>query len=143
MTISFTVYGTPRPQGSMRQFYIKTPYGREARMTSDNRKLKPWRQEIAETALTVAGNRELRLSNEAALYARLVFYFERPKSVKPKKRPDMTVKPDVDKLTRAVFDALKGILYRDDALIVSVMAEKQYGTPERVEIALDTIPLCI
>lgn len=139
--VKFTVFGCPRPQGSMRAFRHKTT-GAIVNIP-DNTKTRPWKQEIAETALTVAGNQELRLRNAAGLYARLTFYFARPKSVPEKKRRDMTVKPDVDKLVRAVFDALKGVLYRDDALIVSVMAEKVYGLPERVEIVLDTIPLTL
>jgi hypothetical protein len=41
--------------------------------------------------------------------------------------PEHVVKPDLDKLVRAVGDALTGILYRDDAQIVSLNASKRFA----------------
>ena len=35
--------------------------------------------------------------------------------------------PDLDKLTRAVLDALTGVLYNDDRQVVKIEAFKQYG----------------
>jgi Holliday junction resolvase RusA-like endonuclease len=49
------------------------------------------------------------------------------------------VKPDVLKLARAVEDALTGILYRDDAQIVTEVLRKRYGDPPRVEIRLSPV----
>ena len=43
MSISFFVPGVPQPQGSSRAFTTKT--GR-AYVTSDNAKLKPWREAV-------------------------------------------------------------------------------------------------
>jgi Holliday junction resolvase RusA-like endonuclease len=45
----------------------------------------------------------------------------------------------VDKLQRAVFDSLKGILYVDDGQVVDILAPtgKFYGLPERVEIIIE------
>lgn len=135
--ISFTVYGTPKPQGSTRAFIPKG--WKRAIITTDNKKLKPWRQEISGIASMQVANRELILSNDAPRYIDLKFYFQRPKSAK--NREGMIVKPDIDKLVRGVLDSLTGILFRDDSLIVSVKAEKHYGVPERVEVTLDTIPI--
>ncbi len=64
------------------------------------------------------------------------FYFERPKSASLKSRPGMTVKPDGDKLVRAVFDAMTGTVVTDDAQFVDIHARKFYGIPERVEITI-------
>ena len=64
----------------------------------------------------------------------LAFYFSRPKSVSYKKRPDHTVKPDIDKLIRAVLDALTGIFYADDAQVDELYVTKMYGDPPRVEV---------
>ena len=69
----------------------------------------------------------------------LRFYFSRPPSVKPGKRPGMTTKPDIDKTVRAIFDSLKGILIHDDAQVVELHACKRYrkpDEPERVEIEI-------
>lgn len=129
--IKLIVYGTPRPQGSTRGF-IPKGWNRPI-ITTDNKKLKPWRQEVSGAAadLNVAP-----FEAHVPLAIRLDFYFDRPKSSSIKKRPGMTVKPDGDKLVRAIFDSLKGILYDDDAQIVSHRARKHYGGPERVEIEL-------
>lgn len=115
----------------MKAFYVKS-LGR-AVLTSDNKKLKPWRQEVSGAAadLNIAA-----FAEHVPLVMRLNFYFDRPASVSAKKRPAMTVKPDGDKLVRAIFDSLKGILYHDDAQVVDHRAYKHYGGPERVEIEL-------
>jgi crossover junction endodeoxyribonuclease RusA len=58
----------------------------------------------------------------------------RPKSL-PKRVTHMTKKPDIDKLIRAVLDALKGVAWCDDSQVVSVYASKRYGQPGcKVEI---------
>ena len=54
------------------------------------------------------------------------FYVPRPKSL-PKKICYATKKPDVDKLLRNILDALKGIIWTDDAQVVSVRADKHYA----------------
>lgn len=129
--VKLTVYGTPRPQGSTKAFIPKN--WKRAIITTDNKKLKPWRQEVtgAAAALNVVA-----FGEHVPLAIRLNFYFDRPASVSAKKRPAMTVKPDGDKLVRAVFDSLKGVLYHDDAQIVDHRSRKYYGGPERVEIEL-------
>jgi len=128
--IQFTVYGTPRPQGSMRAF--ANPKGKFPIVTSDNRKLKPWRQQLSGEAVSLGVP---KFERDAALELRVDFYFARPPSV-PKKRKRPTVKPDGDKCLRAIADALKGILIEDDAQIVDWHGRKFYGQPERVEISL-------
>jgi len=131
IALSFTVYGKPAPQGSMKAFRNK--YTGRAMLTSDNKLLKPWRQEVAQTAMLF-----WKQSFDVAtpVQVELDFYFARPKSASVKRRPGMTVKPDVDKLVRAIFDALTGIVIHDDSQIVNVTARKHYGDPERVEIQI-------
>lgn len=131
--VEFTVYGTPRPQGSMRSFF--KPGMRFPVVTTDNTKLKPWRQEIAATAIAL--NAE-QFSQHEPLVVTLAFYFARPKSI-PKRRIHHTVKPDIDKLIRAVFDSLKGIVLHDDSQVVKVVPVKYYGSPERVEVKIEAL----
>ena len=54
-----------------------------------------------------------------ALVATFTFIFQRPPSVSAKKRPFHTVKPDLDNLIKGVKDALRGVVYHDDAMIVA------------------------
>ena len=71
---------------------------------------------------------------DGAVAIELTFSFIRPKSVKEKKRPHMTVKPDIDKLTRAVLDALTHHAYDDDCQVVSLNVVKLYGEEEYIRI---------
>lgn len=124
--LSFTVWGTAVPQGSMRGFVR----GKHVVVTSDNVKLKPWRQELAGTAMAAAAQQNFTpIARPNAAWLIVSFFFERPKSVK--KTLEKTTKPDLDKLLRAVKDALKGIAYDDDSQVTRVVMEKQYGTPAR------------
>ena len=125
----FTIYGRPEPQGSTRSFVRN---GKIA-TTSDNKKLKPWRQQLSDTVFVESGCCPYVGKGLEPITLTLDFYFQRPKSA-PKKRTANTVKPDVDKLARACLDALTGIVYQDDAQVVAVTARKHYGLPERCEI---------
>lgn len=131
--IRLTIYGHPVPQGSSRAF---TPKGwKRPIITSASPNLKPWRQAISETAQAVVSDGAEAFHPEIPLFVQMDFYLERPKSA-PRKRVRPTVKPDGDKLVRAVFDGCTGILFGDDAQIVDHRARKFYGVPERVEITI-------
>lgn len=133
-TVRFTVYGKPVPQGSAKAFYVKS-LGR-AVITSDNKNLKPWRQQLSDTAMSL---RVPCLPREKAVEVGLVFYFERPKST-PKSRIYPTVKPDLDKLIRSILDSCTGIIFTDDSQVVRfTRIEKHYGLPERVEIQIGEV----
>ena len=41
--------------------------------------------------------------------------------------PPQGKNPDLDSTAKAWFDALNGVVYRDDALIVRISPEKRYG----------------
>jgi Holliday junction resolvase RusA-like endonuclease len=106
-------------------------------LTSDNSNLKPWRQQVGQCAL------EARVKAVDCLAWKgipvnvdVVFYLYRPKSAK---KSDIcpTRKPDIDKLGRAVLDALTGILFDDDSQVCDMRLTKAYGTPERTEITVD------
>lgn len=125
--IEFTVFGIAAPQGSLRG------YNRGGRvvLVSDNPKTRPWREMVAWEA-----GEALRASGafEGPVWLRLAFHLPRPKSC-PKSRIRPSVKPDVDKLSRAVMDAITiAGLWRDDAQVVSLSAMKLYteGEPRLV-----------
>ena len=130
--ISFTVLGRPAPQGSMKSFG-------KGRMGCDNPRTLPWRQQVGWSALEARAKAGICApwAKEVAVSVNCVFYFARPKSAKKREYP--TVKPDRDKLERAIGDALTGVLYMDDSQWVDGHATKLYGLPERVEISVEVI----
>ncbi|KKN03821.1 hypothetical protein LCGC14_1103940 [marine sediment metagenome] len=126
-SFSTFVRGIPAPQGSKRAFIT----GDRAVVVDANPKtLKDWRAAVA-----------FRLQSEwhgppldGALHVELNFALLRPKSVSEKRRPSPTVKPDLDKLERAVLDALTGIVIVDDALVVELHSTKEYSDEAGVSI---------
>lgn len=131
-SMAFTVYVKPQPQGSAKAFVR----GGHAVITSDNKKLTPFRNEVTAVVLKAcrdAGCQIPLAGKHEPVAIKLAFYFEKPPSV-PKRRVGMVFKPDADKLVRSVFDSLTGVLFADDAQVIELAARKAYGTPERVEI---------
>ena len=131
--LTFVVYGKPEPQGSTKAF-IPRGWKRPV-ITSDNKKMKPWRQQVAGTAINVPGM-VLWKKKQGGIAMNLRFVFMRPASL-PKFWTIANKKPDADKLQRAIFDALTGITYEDDSMVVSLVVEKVYGTRECVEIGIE------
>ena len=60
----------------------------------------------------------------------LLFQYEMPK----RRKLFCNKRPDIDNLLKAVFDALNGVLYRDDAIILKVSAKKAYGEENKIMI---------
>ena len=63
----------------------------------------------------------------------LLFIFNKPKTVK---RSEPFVRPDLDKLIRAVLDGLTGVAYEDDQQVVRLTAQKAYGETEGVYVKI-------
>lgn len=125
MKISFAVPGTPAPQGSKRAFVVA---GR-AVMAEANQATKPWRASVAAAAAEAmpGGPR----SDPAIV--ELQFAFARPRGhfgkrgLRPSAPTYKATKPDVDKLARAVLDAITGVVIRDDAQVVQLTASKLFA----------------
>ena len=120
--IEIAVRGEPRPQGSHRAFMV----GGKPRITDSNRRLAQWRDLVALAAQGVAPPELI----EAPVRVEIEFSLKRPKSL-PKRVPDSchVKKPDLDKLTRAILDAITGVVVRDDSQVVEIAASKRYGVP--------------
>jgi hypothetical protein len=58
---------------------------------------------------------------------------KKPKTVT---RNEPHIRPDIDKLVRAVLDGLTDVVYRDDEQVTSLTAVKQYGEQEGVWIRI-------
>jgi crossover junction endodeoxyribonuclease RusA len=127
--LEVTVDGIPVPQGSFRHVG-------NGRIISANPKLNSWRQTIAEQ---ISQKTAVRLIDESCT-VQLVFTLPRPKSVPKSRRATPTTKPDLDKLVRAVLDAISLPRYTqiltDDSLVTDLHAAKRYAdhTPPGVRI---------
>jgi Holliday junction resolvase RusA-like endonuclease len=113
------VEGTPIPQGSKTAYVV----GKRAVIVDANKDaLKPWRDRIR--AAAEVHFRGPRLEDVAVVVI-AEFRMPRPKSVK---RIYPHVKPDVDKLLRAVLDALTDAgVWKDDGQVVSATPSKVYS----------------
>jgi crossover junction endodeoxyribonuclease RusA len=73
-----------------------------------------------------AYGKPLKDFGRAPLCALLNFVLTRPKSAPKKSTPAAIRNPDLDKLQRAVFDAIKSAgVYQDDSQVVAVFAVKR------------------
>ena len=132
MNVHFTVFGTPQPQGSLRAF-IPKGWTRPV-LTSSNKSLRSWRQEVASAAV-VAMSRDRRAESWRPVTLKALFYFDRPRSLS-KRITEKSTRPDLDKLVRALGDALAGICYERDSQINRIVAQKEYGSPARTEVTI-------
>lgn len=115
-TTSFFVPGIPAPQGSKR-------YLGDGRMVESSKRVKPWRADIRAAAMQT-----FQQPITGAIRLDLYFAMPRPKShfgtgryasrLRPSAPGHHTQKPDLDKLVRAVGDALTGVAYHDDSQVV-------------------------
>lgn len=138
-TLSFWVRGLPGSQGS------KRPVGQtkdgHAIMIESDKKVKPWRMDAKEAAENAMAQAGLTDPFGGPLVLQTVFYLLRPKGhyrtgrfsgeLKASAPKYPIVKPDLDKILRAVGDALKPAgVYVDDSQIVRHISDKVYACPE-------------
>lgn len=129
---AFFVAGIPQPQGS------KTAYvrgGRAVVVDKNPKLLKPWRAAVAKVAAAtwVYGR---PLEGPVRVYAG--FVFERPASVK---RDYPHVRPDLDKLLRALMDGITdaGVVWGDDCQVVEIETTKVYGAEPGVHVVIKRV----
>lgn len=125
---SFTVFGTAAPQGSKRHL------GNGVMVESSSR-LRPWRNDVRCAAID---NKPAGWDMARSMALDLIFWFPRPASHYGTKngisylKANAPAEPvsarvgDIDKLSRAVLDALTGVAYLDDRQVVQLKARKAY-----------------
>lgn len=127
--VTFRVRGTPAPQGSHRAF-VNRRTGR-AIVTDDSPATRPWRADVRAAAAEAMGDAP-PMGRAVRVY--LMFRFDRPRGhhgargLLPSAPVDKVTRPDLDKLQRSTLDALTGLVFRDDALVVDLVASKRWAT---------------
>jgi Holliday junction resolvase RusA-like endonuclease len=129
-----------QPQGKLR---ARTFYHKQAKRIVS---MTPEKTENYESLIRYAYSDKYRneplIDSETRIIIRAVFPV--PASTSKKMRGLMlageiapTKKPDADNIMKVVCDALNGIAYTDDARIVTVLLEKEYGEIPGVYVLLD------
>jgi crossover junction endodeoxyribonuclease RusA len=117
------VPGLPATAGSHKSF--------KGRIVHDSARTKTWMDAVAWCAIKKYG-RCCCTTNPVGI--RVVFCLPRPKGhlkkngdLRPSAPPCHITRPDLDKMVRAVQDALTGVLYRDDNQVIRIEARKMYA----------------
>ncbi len=119
--IRFQVHGLPIPQGSTRVWMVN---GKPI-TTSSAKGLGAWRRVVADVAQRYAPDKPWG----GPVLIDLHFGLPKPKSAPKRRRVWPDKRPDLDKLTRAVLDALTYVVFGDDSQVVEIHATKDYGAP--------------
>ena len=131
MTLKFFVPGRQRPAGSKKAF--KNPKTGQIIVTHDNPKTKEWMQSVKWFAMKAADRMVLE---EGPVKLTLLFLANRPKGhfgtgrnagvLKASAPRAKITMPDLTKLTRAVEDAMKLVVWKDDSQVVKQDTEKRF-----------------
>lgn len=121
--LSVFVPGKPAPQGSKRAIVNK---GGKVSMIESSKLVKPWRADVRDTVSEHIGPFYATAQPGVAVSVELNFVMPRPVST-PKKAALAHVKrPDIDKLARAVLDALSSAgVWVDDSQVTRLVASKR------------------
>ena len=163
MSIEFTVYGQPVPQGSKRAQVIYSkgkPVEKNGRVITvvrnDNEDLTNWRNQVADKAMKAwrSATHMSPDSKEPELIQgplALTIEFVRPRlkghfgtgrnkgKLKASAPQYPITKPDTIKLARAVEDAITGVVWVDDSQVVKHVLTKRWG--ERYETHVEITEL--
>lgn len=142
------VAGKPAPQGSKhgRPIYkgtgdAKVFTGKVAQVESAKKTVVPWRADVRAACVNEEGQPRTRFDGPVRVL--LEFVMPRPLSTPKRSTPPAVKKPDIDKLQRAVLDAVSSAgVWRDDSQVVDIHATKRLaeldetaGCRIRIEVA--------
>ena len=132
--IDIFVPGDPAPQGSKRHIG-------HGSMIESSKAVKPWRSDIRSMLLDAGGHPIATF--DGAVACTLAFVMPRPKTAPKRHTPPATKRPDLDKLGRAVGDAIASAgVIPDDSIITELTMSKrlaEIGEPSGVRIQLKRI----
>lgn len=124
--LSVWVAGKPAPQGSKRGYARRGQGGKlHVSIVEQVKAVAPWRADVR-AALEDHGRDNPLGPLAGPVVVKLVFVMPRPASTPKKRTPAAVKRPDLDKLVRAVFDAIGSAgVWADDSQVVTVHAHKR------------------
>lgn len=135
--VSFTVHGAPAPQGSK----VVRSHGGRSWTTESSKALPEWRKAVRQRAGDAMQGAP---AYDGPVILDVRFFLPRPQGHYGTGRnagqrragaPILpAVQPDLDKLVRAVGDALAGVVIRNDSAVVSIRADKRYADTRGVGV---------
>ncbi len=122
-SVRFRIQAEPVAQGRPRLTTIRG----QAR-AFDPKKSKDWKAFIKDVASSAMDKSGYDDPLQGPLVARIRFGFSLPKSQYRKRTPRVrswhTKRPDIDNLTKAIFDACESVVFLNDTQIVRLVADK-------------------
>lgn len=123
-TLEVFVAGKPAPQGSIRAIVHRST-GRAVAVKDNNATQKSWRGDVRDALIDDTGQPKVAFG-AAAMRVQLEFVMPRPVSTPKSRTPHATKKPDVDKLERAILDAVTSAgVWNDDSQVVDLHSIKR------------------
>lgn len=117
------VPGKPAPQGSKRFLGIR---GGKGISVESSKAVAPWRADVREKATAEMGDFFATFQPGTAVWVELRFVMPRPQSTPKRRTPPAVKRPDLDKLARAVLDALSSAgVWCDDSQVTHLVASKR------------------
>jgi Holliday junction resolvase RusA-like endonuclease len=145
-SLHVTVSGRPVPQGSATIQRFNTAH-RGTVVSSNKDRLLPWRNAVSIAANDAWGDHP---PIDSPVSVALMFSFARPKAHYGAGRNAAVLKPsapvypcgrgqgDIDKLARAVLDALSDAgVFTDDSRVVSLLADKVWSSDGREGVSIE------
>jgi len=127
--IAFVVPGAPATKGSFVSFVHR---GRVV-TKSDTATLKSWTRDVQICAIAAGVT---LIPKGTGVVVGVEFQFTRPARAR---RMTPCIRPDCDKLARALLDALTGIAYADDGQVIGLSIAKMYGGTTETRVAVEAI----
>ena len=128
---AFIVPGPPATKGSTVSFLAR--HGRRIVTRTDSAIGPRWARDVGRLA-RAAGVQVI--PKDVGVYVNVDYEFTKPARTK---RDQPCVRPDVDKLARALLDALTGVAYEDDGQVVILLVRKRYGPDTLARVAVGTV----
>jgi Holliday junction resolvase RusA-like endonuclease len=134
-TLELTIDGQAAPQGSKSAFMNKKT-GRIT-LVESSKKLKPWRAmataSLRDKALEIGWAKVMR---PEPVSVEICFGIQPPKTMV---REYPTTKPDIDKQTRTILDAITQaeIIWEDDSQVIGLVVSKVYMNPPKTEVRIN------
>lgn len=123
-TLDLWVAGDPKPQGSKRHVG-------HGRMIEANKELPHWRNTIIQAIGGLPPTQRAAIPIAGPVCLTVDFVMPRPTRTPKKATPPAVKKPDLDKLLRAILDALTlANAYTDDSQVTSITTHKTLAQPD-------------